>query len=401
MVETCHFHDARTLSKLRLVNMYVAIDPERVSLFDGNGDTVMVIVVSMVSTMVSTRASMGTDIGKRIRQLRGDFGITQAGLASDLLVAKQTVHRWESGKTVVPEGRLLDIATLFRVPVQQLTGVPAQVPEHLVEAVNAKSGELLAWWGDIVVTFAGKAASIVRPISEHTYKSLRADSSKWLSFVDMRGRLVNVNMAHVERLILLDEADDRNALELLDKKYDEPAADWAGTALGMEQTSLDFDRTLHALGNAYYEWSEGLIKKLLELGPKEIEVLDTEERDLLDTVRELVDQFGVVHLEAAEKVMANVPEKNWQRFVGRSVDVHLATGLTRDVGFRDVDAVHAANMVTLEDNMNDGMYEDDLFLYGGDNGVEERIRWDRIAWIEGSALGLLEAHEEYLEDLRG
>ena len=66
-----------------------------------------------------------------IKQLRADFGLTQAELAKLVAVDPKTIQNWENGKTI-PEGRYAQIREIFR------SLKPSQFKKVNVRAVREK-----------------------------------------------------------------------------------------------------------------------------------------------------------------------------------------------------------------------------------------------------------------------
>ena len=60
------------------------------------------------------------EIGKRIRQLRINKGLTQEALASELGVTSQAVSRWENEATMPDITLLLGLAVSFGVSIDNL-----------------------------------------------------------------------------------------------------------------------------------------------------------------------------------------------------------------------------------------------------------------------------------------
>lgn len=63
-----------------------------------------------------------TELGERLKKLRGDAGLTQSGLADKLNVHIQTVSKWERGKTLPDVSSLGAIADALGVPLESLLG---------------------------------------------------------------------------------------------------------------------------------------------------------------------------------------------------------------------------------------------------------------------------------------
>ena len=73
------------------------------------------------------------EMGKEIRRLRNDRGLTQEALAAALNVTAQTVSKWECG-TSIPDVQLLpEIAVFFGVTIDQLF---AMTPEQQLERIE-------------------------------------------------------------------------------------------------------------------------------------------------------------------------------------------------------------------------------------------------------------------------
>ena len=72
------------------------------------------------------------EMGKEIRRLREDRGITQEALAEALNVTGQSVSKWERG-TIMPDVQMLpQIAVFFGITIDQLF---AMAPEQQMERI--------------------------------------------------------------------------------------------------------------------------------------------------------------------------------------------------------------------------------------------------------------------------
>ena len=67
------------------------------------------------------------EMGKEIRRLRNDRGLTQEALAAALNVTAQTVSKWECGNSIPDVQMLPEIAVYFGVTIDQLF---AMTPEQ-------------------------------------------------------------------------------------------------------------------------------------------------------------------------------------------------------------------------------------------------------------------------------
>ena len=73
------------------------------------------------------------EMGKEIRRLRTDRGLTQEALAAALNVSPQTVSKWECGNSVPDVQLLPEIAVFFGVTIDQLF---AMTPEQRMERIE-------------------------------------------------------------------------------------------------------------------------------------------------------------------------------------------------------------------------------------------------------------------------
>ncbi len=73
------------------------------------------------------------EMGKEIRRLRGERGITQEALAAAMNVSPQTVSKWECGNSLPDVQLLPEIAVYFGVTIDQLF---AMTPEQQMERIE-------------------------------------------------------------------------------------------------------------------------------------------------------------------------------------------------------------------------------------------------------------------------
>ena len=79
------------------------------------------------------------EMGKEIRRLRQDRGLTQEALAAALNVTAQTVSKWECGNTVPDVQLLPEIAVYFGVSIDQLFAMtPQQQMERIENRIYAR-----------------------------------------------------------------------------------------------------------------------------------------------------------------------------------------------------------------------------------------------------------------------
>ena len=73
------------------------------------------------------------EMGKEIRRLRNERGITQEALAEALNVTAQTVSKWECGTSIPDVQMLPQIAVFFGVTIDRLF---AMAPEQQMERIE-------------------------------------------------------------------------------------------------------------------------------------------------------------------------------------------------------------------------------------------------------------------------
>ncbi len=73
------------------------------------------------------------EMGKEIRRLRNDRGLTQEALAAALNVTAQTVSKWETGNSIPDVQLLPEIAVFFGVTIDQLFAI---TPEQQMERIE-------------------------------------------------------------------------------------------------------------------------------------------------------------------------------------------------------------------------------------------------------------------------
>ena len=79
------------------------------------------------------------DMGKEIRRLRNDRGLTQEALAAALNVSAQTVSKWECGNSIPDVQLLPEIAVYFGVSIDQLFAMtPQQQMERIENRIYAR-----------------------------------------------------------------------------------------------------------------------------------------------------------------------------------------------------------------------------------------------------------------------
>lgn len=64
-----------------------------------------------------------TKFAERLKQLRKDYGITQAELAKEISVTQQAVGLWESGRSIPHSDALRKIGMRFSITLDELLGI--------------------------------------------------------------------------------------------------------------------------------------------------------------------------------------------------------------------------------------------------------------------------------------
>ncbi len=74
---------------------------------------------------------------KRIKELREYEGLTQKEIAKQLKVSRSTYGGWESGKDMIPLGKLNELANFFHVTLDSLIGSNPEIEyEHSKNSLN-------------------------------------------------------------------------------------------------------------------------------------------------------------------------------------------------------------------------------------------------------------------------
>lgn len=100
--------------------------------------------MTFAKLLESERARNAAEIGKRLRAIRTERGLTQGDVAESISVARESVGNWETGARVPSRVYLLRLAHALRVTVSELTGRPdikprgsERVPPSMAErAIN-------------------------------------------------------------------------------------------------------------------------------------------------------------------------------------------------------------------------------------------------------------------------
>lgn len=94
----------------------------------------------LLPTMLGMKAK---DIGKRIQTLREEAGFTQASLAKEMGVSRESVSQWENGDTAPKRARMEKLAGLLKTTVNYLLFGDSE------KYLTAKERKLLADWNTL------------------------------------------------------------------------------------------------------------------------------------------------------------------------------------------------------------------------------------------------------------
>lgn len=62
----------------------------------------------------------------KLKEAREKAGLTQMEVAEALNTAQYQVHKWETGKQELSFARAIDLATLYKVSLDYLAGMPSK-----------------------------------------------------------------------------------------------------------------------------------------------------------------------------------------------------------------------------------------------------------------------------------
>ncbi|MFG1198902.1 helix-turn-helix domain-containing protein [Pediococcus acidilactici] len=102
-------------------------------------------------------------IGPALQKVRQDRHLTQAEVASQLYVTRQTISRWEQGKTIPNIYALKDLAELYGVSIDELTNTsllnPVQEEGDPMKQVNWMALFGILWFN--VLFTAGAVVAVI------------------------------------------------------------------------------------------------------------------------------------------------------------------------------------------------------------------------------------------------
>ncbi|WP_261806522.1 helix-turn-helix domain-containing protein [Lapidilactobacillus luobeiensis] len=99
-------------------------------------------------------------IGEQLRQARMTAGMSQEQLAEMMAVSRQTISNWENSRSYPDVERVMRLAELYHLSLDELLRGDQQMVRSWVSATNtAKTGKLLAlllllnliWTGGIII----------------------------------------------------------------------------------------------------------------------------------------------------------------------------------------------------------------------------------------------------------
>lgn len=92
---------------------------------------------------------LAKQIGRTLAKLRVDRGLTQEQVAVSLDVEPETISRFERGTVLAPLGRLMEMAELYQVPIEQVVRAgstrPVDQANEITSLLTRLSGNDRAW----------------------------------------------------------------------------------------------------------------------------------------------------------------------------------------------------------------------------------------------------------------
>ena len=129
------------------------------------------------------------NLGEKLQSLRKEKGLSQEELAEKLNVSRQAVSKWESGIALPEVSKIVELATLFQISINDLLGVEtAPAEEETKEEKETKSQNPTVEFPD---SFSEKQLSAINQIvAAHTVK--KKVSKKAVVFWSIAGALLLV-----------------------------------------------------------------------------------------------------------------------------------------------------------------------------------------------------------------
>lgn len=126
-------------------------------------------------------------VGYKIKTLRSEKNISQTDLANFLYVTRQTISRWESGKTVPTTENLIQIASFF-----------GKNPEYFFQSTNEGNGTikiednklniavfLHKYWEDIIVFLLAISPIFLFGLHQYPYTAfiIQQRKTKYIKYI--------------------------------------------------------------------------------------------------------------------------------------------------------------------------------------------------------------------------
>ena len=108
------------------------------------------------------------DIGKKLKSVRLQKGLTQEAVAEKIQVSRQTISNWENEKSYPDIVSIVNLSNLYEISLDELLKEDKRMIEHLEESTNiVKSNKKLvaAVIINIVLLFASVLLSSIVPNS--------------------------------------------------------------------------------------------------------------------------------------------------------------------------------------------------------------------------------------------
>lgn len=93
------------------------------------------------------------EIGKKLKEARMNFNLTQEQVAEEICVSRQTISNWENGKSYPDIVSVIKLSNLYSISLDELLKGDKKMIEHLEESTDVvKSNKKLI--GAIIINIA-------------------------------------------------------------------------------------------------------------------------------------------------------------------------------------------------------------------------------------------------------
>lgn len=185
---------------------------------------------------------MRIEVGQKIREQRGQWKWSQQELADQLHVTRQTISKWERGRSYPDLESLVVLTQLFEVSADYLLGLTTTVPKR-------------SWLG---VLFH-------RGSREPMFKEKKTNEPvKWYAGGQDRAKVATGLM--MDLVAHLNNTTEKPFRELVGRYYGELIRQQSGSNIYVfERMGLDFSKCLHQNGIKLSPENSARVDKLLQL----------------------------------------------------------------------------------------------------------------------------------------